>query len=112
MDEIEDLPTKPKRRLPGLLLLGAVLSLLAWVAYQWWWGLSHVASDNAQVESHIIPLLPKVGGFVTAVTVVDNQAVRAGDLLAVPDQGKLGARIHASIYGVVTVKSDVILIEA
>jgi len=33
-------------------------------------------------------------------------------LLAVPDQGKLGARIHASIDGVVTVKQDAIWIEA
>jgi hypothetical protein len=35
-----------------------------------------------------------------------------GDLLAVPQQGKLGARIHASIDGVVTVNSDAVLIEA
>jgi biotin carboxyl carrier protein len=38
--------------------------------------------------------------------------VRVGDLLAVPQQGKLGARIHASIDGVVTVTGDAIVIEA
>ena len=38
--------------------------------------------------------------------------VRVGDLLAVPEAGKLGARIHASIDGVVTVKSDAVVIEA
>jgi hypothetical protein len=35
-----------------------------------------------------------------------------GDLLAKPVEGKLGARIHASIDGVATVKSDAVLIEA
>jgi hypothetical protein len=35
-----------------------------------------------------------------------------GDLLAVPQAGKLGARIHASIDGVATVTSDAVIIEA
>jgi len=35
-----------------------------------------------------------------------------GDLLAVPETGKLGARIHASIDGVVTVTGDAVFIEA
>ena len=38
--------------------------------------------------------------------------VREGDLLAVPQQGKLGARIHASIDGVATVTDDAVVIEA
>ena len=38
--------------------------------------------------------------------------VREGDLVAAPEQGKLGARIHASIDGVVTVGRDAIVIEA
>lgn len=77
----DTLAAPAKSRIPGLILAGAVLGVVAWLGYQWWWGLSHVSTDNAQIESHIIPVLPKVGGFVTAVTVVDNQLVRAGDLL-------------------------------
>jgi hypothetical protein len=37
--------------------------------------------------------------------------VREGDLIAAPDAGKLGARIHASIDGKVTVGGDAIVIE-
>ena len=81
MNDALETSAPPKRRLPGLILLAAALCLVAWLAYQWWWGRSHVSTDNAQVESHIIAVLPKVGGFVTAVKVVDNQAVKAGDLL-------------------------------
>jgi Na+-translocating ferredoxin:NAD+ oxidoreductase RnfC subunit len=38
--------------------------------------------------------------------------VQVGDLLAVPQQGKLGARIHASIGGVIKVTGDAVFIEA
>ena len=82
-----------QRRLPKLVLLAAVLGVVAWLAYQWWWGLSHVSTDNAQVDSHIIQVLPKVGGFVTAVKVTDNQSVRAGDLLASIDDRDFKAKL-------------------
>ena len=83
----------PKRNMPKLILLAAVASFVLWLGYQWWWGLSHVSTDNAQVESHIIAVLPKVGGFVIAVKVVDNQAVRAGDLLVTLDDRDFKAKL-------------------
>ncbi|OIQ90526.1 multidrug export protein EmrA [mine drainage metagenome] len=82
-----------KRLLPKLVLLAAVICLVLWLGYKWWWGMSHVTSDNAQVESHIIPVLPKVGGFVAAVKVGDNQPVHAGDLLATIDDRDYRARL-------------------
>ncbi len=58
-----------------------------------------------------LPLKQHAG--VPAVPVVKcGDRVRVGDLLAVPQQGKLGARIHASIDGVVTVTADAVRIEA
>jgi len=38
--------------------------------------------------------------------------VRVGDMVAAPEAGKLGARIHASIDGRVTVGNEAIVIEA
>jgi Na+-translocating ferredoxin:NAD+ oxidoreductase RnfC subunit len=38
--------------------------------------------------------------------------VRAGDLLAKPEPGKLGAPVHASMDGRVTVRQDSIVIDA
>lgn len=57
-------------------------------------------------------LLKQHAGAPAVPVVKCGDRVRVGDLLAVPEQGKLGARIHASIDGVVTVKSDAIWIEA
>lgn len=64
------------------LLLLLSLALVAWLGYRWWWGLSHVSTDNAQVEAHVVPVLTKVGGFVTEIKVDNDQAVKAGDLIA------------------------------
>jgi Na+-translocating ferredoxin:NAD+ oxidoreductase RnfC subunit len=57
-------------------------------------------------------LLKQHAGLPAVPVVKCGDRVRVGDLLAVPQQGKLGARIHASIDGVVTVNSDAVVIEA
>ena len=57
-------------------------------------------------------LLKQHAGAPAIPVVKTGDRVRAADLLAAPEQGKLGARIHASIDGVVTVGKDAIVIEA
>jgi Na+-translocating ferredoxin:NAD+ oxidoreductase RnfC subunit len=60
-----------------------------------------------------VKILLKQHAGVPAVPVVKcGDRVRVGDLLAVPEQGKLGARVHASIDGVVRVTGDAVFIEA
>lgn len=66
---------------PRLILMLALIALAAWLGWKWWWSLSHVTTDNAQIESSIVPVLPRVGGFVAEVLVRDHQQVKAGDLL-------------------------------
>jgi len=57
-------------------------------------------------------LLKQHAGVPAAAVVKCGDRVRVGDLLAVPPEGKLGARVHASIDGVVTVQKEAIVIEA
>jgi len=71
----------------------ALLGLLAFGAKRWWFARSHVSTDNAQVDGHIIPILPKVGGFVAEVRVRENQAVSAGDTLVVLDDRDFRVRL-------------------
>ncbi|MDD5248952.1 MAG: HlyD family secretion protein [Rhodocyclaceae bacterium] len=82
-----------KPNLPRLVFAVAVVALAAWLGWRWWWGLTHVTTDDAQVEGHVVPVLPKVGGFVAAVKVVDNQAVKAGDLLVSIDDRDYRAKL-------------------
>jgi len=58
-----------------------------------------------------LPLKQHAGAPSAAVVKCDDQ-VHVGDLIAAPEAGKLGARIHASIDGRVTVGADAIVIEA
>jgi membrane fusion protein (multidrug efflux system) len=53
-----------------------------------------VATDNAEVEGHIVPVLPKVTGYVARILVDENQQVRAGDTLAVLDDRDFRARLE------------------
>jgi membrane fusion protein (multidrug efflux system) len=74
--------TSRKRRkwvLPVIAIV--VLGALAWGVQKWMYARVHESTDDAQVEGHIIPVLSKVGGYVDAVTVQDNDSVSAGDTL-------------------------------
>ena len=82
-----------RKRRTRLIMLGAAALLAGWLGYKWWHGLSHVSTDNAQVEGHIVPVLPKVGGFVSEVKAVDNQPVKSGELLVRIDDRDYQARL-------------------
>src|ERR1017187_3927839 len=70
--------------------------------------LTHVEFSPSRV---VLPLKQHAG--VPAVPVVKTgDRVRAGDLLAQPEAGKLGARIHASIGGVARLTHDAVVIDA
>jgi membrane fusion protein, multidrug efflux system len=56
----------------------------------------HAETDDAQVERHIDPVLPKVSGYVTEVLVDDNQRVEAGTPLLKIDPRDLQAKVDTA----------------
>ncbi len=83
--EPSDTPTPPaapsRARRPFLILGGiAGVGAAAWVSWSLWtWNV--VATDDAQIEAEVVAIAPRVGGHVLHVTVHNNQAVHAGDVL-------------------------------
>jgi len=76
------------------LIMGVVLlGLVAVGVRRWIYSLSHVSTDNAQVDGHIIPILPKVGGYVIEVRTDENRSVKAGDTIVVLDDRDYKARL-------------------
>ena len=72
-------PPKPSRRkfiLPIVALLA--LAAIVWGVRKWSYGRSHESTENAQVDGHLVPVLAKVGGFVTAVRVGENTHIKEG----------------------------------
>jgi membrane fusion protein, multidrug efflux system len=53
----------------------------------------HAETDDAQIEGHIDPVLPRIAGYVAEVRVGDNQHVAAGDVLARIDPRDFESRV-------------------
>lgn len=70
-----------RRALPliGLLLLAGV----AYYGWHWWTvGRFEETTDDAFLQADKVVVAPRIAGVVSSVLVADNQAVRAGDVLA------------------------------
>ncbi|TIX84705.1 MAG: biotin/lipoyl-binding protein, partial [Mesorhizobium sp.] len=92
------MPQHSRKKTIGLLLcLAAVVVLGA----GWAWARSDDRStDNAYVRGDVTGLAPKIAGYVTAVEVRDNQAVRAGDVLFRIDDRDYRARLAQAVANV------------
>ncbi len=91
--ELETGKAKSSRGRVFLIMGVILLGLVGFGARRWIYGLSHVSTDNAQVDGHIVPILPKVGGFVTEVRIDENQRVKEGDTLVVLDDRDYKVRL-------------------
>ncbi len=86
--------TGRSRRIVFIVLGVALLALIAGGVRKLIWARSHVSTDNAQVDGHILPVLPKVGGYVLSVGIRENQPVQAGDTLVVLDDRDYRAKLQ------------------
>jgi membrane fusion protein (multidrug efflux system) len=77
-----------------MLVLGTLALVgLGFGVVRWRWGLTHVSTDDAQLEGHIVPTLARVSGYVQEVPVVENQRVHAGQMLVHLDDREFTARL-------------------
>ena len=86
-------PAKP-RRIGVLLVVGLLLLAgLGWGGRKLAYARAHESTDNAQVDGHIVPVLAKVGGYVQAVSAVENAAAADGQLLVQLDDSEYRVRL-------------------
>jgi membrane fusion protein (multidrug efflux system) len=80
---------------PQRWVVAGVLIVLGIGAFVAWRYLSpRESTDDAQVSGHVTPVSSRVAGTVTAVHVVDNQAVKAGDVLIEIDPHDYQIAVH------------------
>ena len=65
------------------------------------------ATDNAQVQADISPVIPRVPGTVLAVRVADNQRVRCGDTLALLDDRDFRLRVEQAEIALAQAEANV-----
>lgn len=75
-------PANPRRKrtirfvILALLVVAAMVAIPVYAYYS-----VRESTDDAQVDGHVIPVSPRIGGTIISVLVNDNQTVRAGQEL-------------------------------
>jgi len=99
----------PKKRSKVFLIILIVMLLLGG-----WFGISkytysqhHEETDDAQIEADIIPVIPRVTGYVKEVRVKDNQFVHKGDTLIIIDDRDLRIKLMEAEAALATARSNV-----
>ncbi len=104
----------PKRRNPLVLIILAVVLLaggyFGWTRYQF--SQAHESTDDAAVEGDVYPVIPRVGGPVIKVYVVDNQLVKKGDTLVTIDKSDYQQRVNAMEAALVAAQAQVVAARA
>jgi len=77
----------PKKKNYTFVIILALLVIIGgtWGYNKYNHGLHHEETDDAQIDSDISPVIPRISGYVTEIRVKDNQAVKKGDTLIVLD---------------------------
>jgi membrane fusion protein, multidrug efflux system len=72
----------------AIVLLGGTFGIMSFVH-----SLHHVETDDAQIETNINPVIPRISGYVTSVRVNDNQPVKKGDTLLLLDDREMKVEV-------------------
>ncbi len=85
-------PSNRGRVVLVLVVIAAVVGL-GWGVKQWLYGRAHESTDNAQVDGHLVPVLSKVSGYVTAVNAAENERVKADSVLVRIDEREYSVKL-------------------
>jgi membrane fusion protein, multidrug efflux system len=100
-----------KSKIVRPILLSAVLLTAGYFGYsKVSYMLNNEDTENSQLESNMIPVLPKIGGWVTEVLVKDNQMVKLGDTLVKIDDRDLKIRVQQAEVALKNAEANVALI--
>jgi membrane fusion protein, multidrug efflux system len=102
---------KPGWHVRSLLLPAAIFIGVTAGAYfgNYWWTVGRflVSTDDAYVGAYTATLAAKISGYITTVTVDDNQHVHAGDVIARIDEGDYQLAVDAARGKVATQKATI-----
>lgn len=86
--------SKQKKSPVRTIVLVLVLLAAAYFGYKKInFAVTHETTDNAQVETQITPVLPRVAGYVKTIAVKDYDSVKAGQLVVELDDAELQTQL-------------------
>ncbi|HXF25205.1 MAG TPA: HlyD family secretion protein [Gemmatimonadaceae bacterium] len=85
-----------KRKIIILIVIVVAVVAAIWGFRTWSYSRSHESTDDAQVDGHIVPVLAKVGGYVTSVAADENQHVNENQILVTLDDAEYRVRVESA----------------
>lgn len=86
-------PTKKNKLIP-IIGICIILLVIFFVGRRIVHGMHYEETENAQIETNIIPISNRITGYVSKIYVNDNQYVKAGDTILVLEQNDLILRLN------------------
>ena len=107
---MENTSQRKMRKIPVRpIILGVVFilgGLYAWKKISF--AMHHETTDNAQVETQLVPILPRVGGYVKTIAVRDFDSVKTGQLVLELDDAEIQAQLVQLRADLQTAEADVV----
>src|ERR1700738_3000252 len=106
--EQQETTTKEKKRNPIFLIILIILVIGGgWFGInKYYHSLHHEETDDAQVSADIIPVIPRVSGYVKEVRINDNQEVKKGDTLIILDDRDYRIKLQEAQAALATAQSN------
>ena len=86
-------PAPWRRRVLWVIGIAVAIFAVATGFRTWRYRQTHETTDDAQIDGHIVPVLARVGGYVSAVAIEDNATVAAGAVLVRIDSTEYAVRL-------------------
>jgi membrane fusion protein (multidrug efflux system) len=111
--------TKPKNNVRTMIVRGILLLVVlagAFYGYTLWdYNRKHETTDNAQVETYLVPVLPRVAGYLKSVNVQDYSEVKENQTLVEIDDaeyqlalGELEASYQQALADIENAKANIV----
>jgi membrane fusion protein (multidrug efflux system) len=108
-------PARQQRWRTVLFVAAGALALVAaiYAAWEYWTEWQYeVSTDDAYVQADVVAISPQVAGHIATVLVNDNQAVKAGDVLATIDPRDFQTAVAQATADVAAAEASVASINA
>ena len=86
--------SKKKFIIPIVIVVAIIAAI--WGFKTWSYSRAHESTDDAQVDGDIVPVLAKVGGYVTSISTDENQHVNEGQILVTLDDAEYKVRVESA----------------
>jgi membrane fusion protein, multidrug efflux system len=113
MEQENKQPEKKKKSTLRYVIITVVVivaSIFAWTKISY--AIAHENTDDAQVETQISPVLPRVSGYVKSIEVKDYDSIKAGQLLVEIDDADLQTQLLQMQADYESAKADILNAEA